>query len=101
ALTEVWKDLEVAAAFLSERSLLIPHRKRQRGVIPHLIRSAGRRPKRVLDGDVGDGILLATVLENFHRGIRHCCRFFPADACERRARDFSVRAGTVEAGLWV
>ena len=52
ALAEVWKDRKVAAASLNKRSLLIPDRERQLGVMPRLIRSAERRPKRALDGDV-------------------------------------------------
>src|SRR5438067_1784111 len=62
---EVWKDRDVAAAFLNERSLLIPDRQRQLEVLLRVLRFAPRPPRRVLDLGAGDAILLATVLEGF------------------------------------
>jgi hypothetical protein len=40
---EVWKDREVAAAFLGERSLLIPDRQRQLEVLLRVLRFAPRQ----------------------------------------------------------
>src|SRR5262249_4791859 len=62
---EVWKRRDVAAAFLDERSLLIPDRQRQVEVLLRLIRSAGHDPCRILDLGAGDAVLLATALEAF------------------------------------
>ena len=39
---DVWKDRDVAAAFLNERSLLIPDRQRQLEVLLRVLRSAER-----------------------------------------------------------
>src|SRR5262249_30755303 len=44
---EIWKDREVASAFLSERSLLIPDRPRQLEVLLRVVRLSCPRPKPV------------------------------------------------------
>ena len=63
--SDVWKRRDVAAAFLNERSLLIPDRPRQLEVLLRVLRSAATPPRRVLDLGCGDGLLLATILEAF------------------------------------
>jgi SAM-dependent methyltransferase len=101
ATAEVWKDREVAAAFLNERSLLIPDRERQLGVMLRVIRSAGRAPKRVLDVGCGDGILLATILKAFPEASGTAVDFSPLMLEQARARlgPFGDGALTVEADL--
>lgn len=59
----VWKQREVAAAFLNERSLHIPQRQNQLEIILRVMRFAPRKPQRILDLGCGDAILLATALE--------------------------------------
>ncbi len=59
----VWKQRDVAAAFLNERSLHIPQRQNQLEVILRVLRFAPRKPERILDLGCGDAILLATALE--------------------------------------
>ena len=101
ATAEVWKDREVAAAFLNERSLLIPDRERQLGVMLRVIRSAGRAPERVLDVGCGDGILLATILNAFSEASGTAVDFSPLMLEQARTRlgPFGDRALTVEADL--
>src|SRR4051812_10862139 len=60
---EVWKDHGVAAAFLNDRSQLIPDRPRQMEVLLRVIGSTRRPIRRVLDLGAGDGFLLASVLD--------------------------------------
>lgn len=62
---EVWKQSEVANAFLDERVLMIPDRVRQMELLLRLLRSARHPIQRVLDLGCGDGILLGTVLNHF------------------------------------
>ena len=101
ATAEVWKDRQVAAAFLNERSLLIPDRERQLGVMLRVIRSARRAPKHVLDVGCGDGILLATVLKAFPEASGAALDFSPLMLEHARARlkPFGDRALTIEADL--
>jgi SAM-dependent methyltransferase len=101
APAEVWKDREVAAAFLNERSLLIPDRERQLSVMLRVIRGAGRTPKRVLDVGCGDGILLATILQAFPEACGAALDFSPLMLERARARlaQFGDRGRTVEADL--
>lgn len=98
---EVWKQRDVAAAFLNERSLLIPDRQRQLEVILRVLRFAPRPPRRVLDLGAGDGILLATVLEAFPEATGVAVDFSPLMLEQARARlaPFGPRAQTVEADL--
>jgi SAM-dependent methyltransferase len=98
---EVWKRRDVAAAFLDERSLLIPDRQRQLDVLLRLLRRTPREPRRILDLGTGDGILLATALEAFPEATGVGVDFSPLmleRARERLAR-FGGRAATVEADL--
>lgn len=98
---EVWKDREVAAAFLGERSLLIPDRQRQLEVLLRVLRFAPKRPGRVLDLGCGDGILLATVLEAFPGSSGVALDFSPLmlEQARQRLSKFSNRATVVEADL--
>ena len=81
---DIWKDREVAKAFLDERSLLIPDRPRQLEVILRVVGFHCPQPQSILDLGSGDAILLATLMETYPECQRSCCRFFTAD----------VRAGT-------
>lgn len=98
---DVWKDRDVAAAFLNERSLLIPDRKRQLDVLLRVLRFTPRAPRRVLDLGCGDGIILATVLEAFPEATGIALDFSPLMLEQARARlaVFTSRATTVEADL--
>src|SRR5262249_47502101 len=62
---EVWKRRDVAAAFLSERALMIPDRPRQLDVLLRVVGLATRPVRRVLDLGAGDGLLLAAVLQAY------------------------------------
>jgi SAM-dependent methyltransferase len=97
---EVWKDRDVARAFLTERSLLIPDRPRQLEVLLRVLRSA-REPRRVLDLGCGDALLLATVLEAFPRAAGVALDFSPLMLEQARARlaRFGDRAAVAEADL--
>jgi len=98
---EVWKDRNVAAAFLDERSLLIPDRQRQLDVLLRVIRFAPRAPHRVLDLGCGDAILLATVLDAFPEANGIAVDFSPLmlEQARKRLAGFGNRARTVEADL--
>lgn len=98
---EVWKRRDVAAAFLTERSLLIPDRKRQIEVLLRVLRFAPRPPLRVLDLGAGDAILLATVLEAFPQASGSAVDFSPLmlEQARERLAAFGSRASTVEADL--
>ena len=56
---------DVAAAFLDERSLIIPDRPRQLEVLLRVFRFMSRPPQRILDLGAGDGLLLGAVLEAY------------------------------------
>jgi ubiquinone/menaquinone biosynthesis C-methylase UbiE len=98
---EVWKQREVAAAFLNERSLLIPDRQRQLDVLVRVLRLAPRPPGRVLDLGAGDAILLAAVLEAFPQASGIAVDFSPLMLEQARGRlaRYGPRATTVEADL--
>jgi hypothetical protein len=53
---EIWKDREVAKAFLDERSLLIPDHPRQLEVILRVVGFHCPQPRRILDLGSGDAI---------------------------------------------
>src|SRR5262245_66089835 len=100
-LAEIWKQRDVAAAFLNERSLLIPDRQRQLEVLLRVVRFAPRPPLRVLDLGAGNAILLATVLEAFPQSGGVALDFSPLmleQAREQLSR-FGGRAAVVEADL--
>jgi tRNA (cmo5U34)-methyltransferase len=98
---EIWKQADVAAAFLNERSLLIPDRKRQLEVMLRVLRSAPKEPRRVLDLGAGDAVLLATVLEVFPESTGIAVDFSPLMLEQARAllATFGRRAAIVEADL--
>jgi ubiquinone/menaquinone biosynthesis C-methylase UbiE len=100
-LAEIWKQRDVAAAFLSERSLLIPDRPRQLEVLLRLLHFAPRQPGRVLDLGAGDGLLLATVLEEYPQAEGVALDFSPLmlEQARQRLAGFGPRAVTVEADL--
>lgn len=98
---EVWKRRDVAAAFLNERSLLIPDRSRQLEVLLRVLRLAGEAPRRVLDLGAGDGILLATVLAAFPEATGVAVDYSPhmLEQARERLVPFGARATTHEADL--
>lgn len=98
---EIWKDREVAKAFLGERSLVIPDRSRQLEVMLRALRSGCPQPRRVLDLGCGDGILLATLLEAFPQASGWAVDFSPLmlEQAARRLGKFGQRATTREADL--
>jgi ubiquinone/menaquinone biosynthesis C-methylase UbiE len=98
---EVWKRRDVAAGFLSERSLLIPDRPRQLDVLLRVLRHAPTPPRRVLDLGCGDGILLASVMEAFPDAAGVALDYSPLMLEQARGRlaAFGVRATVGEADL--
>jgi SAM-dependent methyltransferase len=98
---EIWKQRDVAAAFLNERSLHIPERKTQLEVMLRVMRFAPKKPGRILDLGCGDGILLATALEAWPEAAGVGLDFSPLMLEQARTRfvKFGGRAKTVEADL--
>ena len=99
--SDVWKRRDVATAFLSERSLLIPDRPRQLDVLLRVLRFAPKPPRRVLDLGCGDGLLLATVLEAFPESEGVGVDYSPPMLEQARTRlaAFAARAAVAEADL--
>jgi ubiquinone/menaquinone biosynthesis C-methylase UbiE len=100
-IVDVWKQRDVAAAFLNERSLLIPDRARQLEVALRVMRFAPREPRRVLDLGCGDAIILATALEAFPQASGVALDFSPLmlEQARERLTKFDKWATTVEADL--
>jgi ubiquinone/menaquinone biosynthesis C-methylase UbiE len=98
---EVWKERDVATAFLNERSLIIPDRARQVDVMLRILRFAQRPPRRVLDVGCGDAVLLAVVLEAHPEASGIGLDFSPPMLEQARSRlaAFGPRAATVEADM--
>ncbi len=98
---EIWKDRNVARAFLSERSLLIPDRPRQLEVLLRVLRLSCPQARRVLDLGAGDALLLATVLDAFPETSGVAVDFSPLmlDEARQRLSKFGQRAATLEADL--
>jgi tRNA (cmo5U34)-methyltransferase len=98
---DVWKRADVAAAFLDERSLLIPDRPRQLDVLLRILRFASRPPRRVLDVGTGDALLLATVLAAYPEAEGVALDFSPLmlERAKTRLKKFDGRAAIVEADL--
>jgi tRNA (cmo5U34)-methyltransferase len=98
---DIWKQRDVAAAFLNERSLLIPDRQRQLEVALRVLRLAPRHPHRVLDLGAGDALILATVLEAFPQASGVALDFSPLmlEQAQARVEKFGARARIVEADL--
>lgn len=100
-LADIWKDREVAKAFLNERSLLIPDRPRQLEVLLRVLRLFCPHAHRILDVGSGDGILLATVLEAFPESSGVAVDFSPLmlEQAKQRLAKFGSRATIGEADL--
>jgi SAM-dependent methyltransferase len=98
---EIWKDREVARAFLTERSLLIPDRARQLEVLLRVVRLSCPQARRILDLGAGDGILLAALLEAFPQASGVAVDFSPLmlEQAGQRLGQFGQRAARVEADL--
>jgi cyclopropane fatty-acyl-phospholipid synthase-like methyltransferase len=98
---EVWKREDVAAAFLDERSALIPDRPRQLEVLLRLLRLGGRPIEQVLDLGCGDGLLLATILQAFPDARGTAVDFSPLmlEHARQRLTVFGSRVQIVEADL--
>jgi ubiquinone/menaquinone biosynthesis C-methylase UbiE len=98
---EVWKQRDVAAAFLTERSLLIPDRQRQLEVILRVLRFLPRQPASFLDLGAGDGILLATLLKAYPEAAGVAVDFSPLmlEQARERLERFAPRVRIVEADL--
>jgi SAM-dependent methyltransferase len=99
--SEVWKESDVAAAFLNERSLLIPDRKRQLGVLLKILLHTPRPIRKVLDLGAGDAILLSTVLEGFPEATGLAVDFSPLmlEQAKKRLEHFGHRAAVKEGDL--
>ena len=97
----IWKNREVAAAFLDEHSLHVPDRQRQLEVMLRVLGFAQTRLGRILDLGAGDAIILATVLEAFPQATGVALDF--SSLMLERARDrlarFGDRAAIAEANL--
>ena len=98
---EIWKNPEVAKAFLNERSVHIPDRARQLDVLLRVVSFYCPEPRRVLDLGAGDGILLATLLEAFPMASGVAVDFSPAMLEQARGRlgKYGQHAAVVEADL--
>ncbi|HLW67614.1 MAG TPA: class I SAM-dependent methyltransferase [Gemmataceae bacterium] len=98
---EIWKDREVAKAFLTERSLMIPDRPRQLEVMLQVLRHWRPQAERVLDLGAGDGILLGTLLEAFPKASGIAVDFSPLmlEQARQRLSKFGQRAVTHEGDL--
>lgn len=98
---EIWKNQEVAAAFLDQHSLHIPDRARQLEVMLQVMQFARKELRRILDLGTGDAILLAPALEIFPKATGVALDFSPLMLEKARVRlaKFGRRATTVEADL--
>jgi tRNA (cmo5U34)-methyltransferase len=100
-LADIWKDRDVAKAFLTERSTVIPDRPRQLEVLLRVLRLFCPQPRRILDVGTGDGLLLATFLEVFPQTSGVGVDFSPLmlEQARQRLAKFGPRAKTLEADL--
>ncbi len=98
---DIWKDREVAKAFLDERSLLIPDRPRQLEVILRVVEFHCPQPRRILDLGSGDAILLTTLMETFPAATGVAVDYSPLmlEHAHQRLDKFGERAKTLEADL--
>src|SRR5690349_17854607 len=96
---EIWKDRDVAKAFLSERSLMIPDRPRQLEVMLRVLSLGPPEPRRILDLGCGDAILLAALLAAFPNASGVGVDFSPLmlEQARDRLAQFAARAALVEA----
>jgi SAM-dependent methyltransferase len=98
---DVWKQRNVAEAFLNQRALLIPDRQRQLEVMLRVIRSAPRQPGLILDLGCGDALVLARLLEMFPQARGVAVDFSPLmlEQAREQLAPFGGRARTAEADL--
>jgi ubiquinone/menaquinone biosynthesis C-methylase UbiE len=98
---DIWKDREVAKAFLDERSLTIPDRRRQLEVMLRVLGLGPAKPQRALDLGCGNAILLETLLETFPEATGVAVDFSPPmlDQARERLGRFGPRAALAEADL--
>jgi SAM-dependent methyltransferase len=98
---EIWKDRDVARAFLNERSQLIPDRARQLEVMLQVLRFWRPQVRRIVDLGAGDAILLATLLEAFPEAMGVALDFSPLmlDQARQRLSRFGNRATCIEGDL--
>jgi tRNA (cmo5U34)-methyltransferase len=100
SLSDIWQEPEVAQRFLDERSLLIPHREEQLGIMVRMIRAAGT-PLRVLDVGCGSGVLLGAALLAFPEAQGVGVDYSPPmlAAAREKLAPLGKRAGLVAADL--
>jgi tRNA (cmo5U34)-methyltransferase len=98
---EIWKDPEVAKAFLDERSSLIPDRPRQLEVLLRVVSFHCPEPRRILDLGSGDAILLTTFMEAFPDASGVALDFSPLmlEQAHQRLDKFGQRTTTLEGDL--
>ena len=98
---EIWKDRDVAKAFLDERSSLIPDRPRQLEVLLRVIRFFSPEPRFILDIGAGDAILLTTLMEAFPDVSGVALDFSPLmlEQARHRLDKFGQRATIQEADM--
>lgn len=100
-MSDIWKQPEVARAFVTDRAQRLPDRARQLDVLLRLLRAAERPIRRVLDLGAGDGILLAAVLDAFPDATGVALDYSAPMLAQARARlaPFGARATVIEADL--
>jgi ubiquinone/menaquinone biosynthesis C-methylase UbiE len=98
---DIWKQRDVAAAFLNERSLIIPDRQRQLDVMLRVLRFMPREPESFLDLGTGEGVLLAAMLQAYPRARGVALDFSPhmLEQARHRLASFGSRVRVVEADL--
>jgi SAM-dependent methyltransferase len=98
---DIWKERDVASAFLDERSSLIPDPPRQLEVLQRVIRCFCPEPRLILDLGTGDAILMATLLESFPDARGVAIDFSPPmlEQAQHRLERFGERAAIREADL--
>ena len=98
---EIWKDREVAKAFLNQRSSMIPDRQRQLEVLLRVVHFHCPQPRRLLDVGCGDGILLGTLLDAFPEASGVAVDFSPLmlEQARQGLAPWGQRVTIVEADL--
>lgn len=96
-----WKQDDVVAGYLSERSHFIPDRPRQLEVLLRVVRSNDRHPTRILDLGAGDGILLECYLDAFPEATGVAVDFSPVmlEKARQRLCRFGARVTVAEGDL--
>src|SRR5438105_902129 len=101
-LSEIWKQPEVAQAFVQERARLMPHREEQLEIMLRVLRGSGdRAPRSVLDLGCGSGGLLGAVLAAFPEAGGIGVDYSPSmlAAAEEALAPMGERAGLMAADL--